>query len=296
MNENDRGGPATNWFEHLAMACDWGIGIPAEHSQKSEAAAQAAFEEIDRLEAQLSRFRTESDIARLNRLNPGEWLTIGPALLDCLTIAARVHEATAGAFDIGVGALVPGRTPSDSPENRVNPQIGMRCLRVDAAARCVQVSIAGVVFDLGANGKGYAVDFAVEILQAWGVPAAIVHAGQSSMRAFGNCNWPVAVRDPREEAQRIAEFALKNESLGGSGLRTRGAHIIDPRTVQPVTNIAGAWVRADDAAHADAISTAMMVMTRDEVDRFFAANPEIGGLRAEEDGPALRLSGWGRWR
>lgn len=296
MSESDRGDTAANWYNHLAMACDWGIGVPAGSSLQCEAAAHAAFEEIDRLEAQLSRFRTDSDIARLNRLQPGDWLTIGPALLDCLTIAARVHESTGGAFDIGIGALVPGRTGTDLRDNSAVRPASMRCLCVDAEARQVQVSVAGVVFDLGAIGKGYAADCAVAILQEWGVSAAIVHAGQSSIRAFGDCDWPVAVRDPRDEAQRIAELTLKNESLGGSGLRTRGAHIIDPRSGQQVTGVAGAWARADDAAHADAISTAMMVMARDELDRFFAANPEIGGLRADVDGPELRLSSWGRWR
>lgn len=296
MKPTSRDFANVHWLEHQAMACDWGVGVRDVDAGKARSAAQAAFDEIDRLETELSRFRTDSDITRLNRLRPGESLTVGPAMMDCLAIAARVHGATGGAFDIGVGALVPGRGQPNSLEKTQKRSVGMRCLRVDAEARQVQVSTAGVIFDLGAIGKGYAADCAVEILQEWGVSAAIVHAGQSSIRAFGDCDWPVAVRDPRDEAQRIAELVLKNESLGGSGLRTRGAHIIDPRTGQSVTDVAGAWARAGDAAHADAISTAMMVMTRDELGRFFAANPEIGGLLAEGNGPEMRLSSWGRWR
>lgn len=295
MSANDRNLPAVRWFEHQAMACDWGIGIREKTAQSAEAAAQAAFDEIDRLEAELSRFRSDSDIARLNRLRPGERLTVGPALLECLTIAARVHDATAGAFDIGVGALLPLGGAAQLQGAPCEKTIGMRCLRVDAARRQVWVSSAGVVFDLGAIGKGYAADCAAAVIQEWGISAAIVHAGQSSIRAFGDCAWPVAVRDPREDRRKLADLSLRNGSLGGSGVRVRGAHIVDARTGEPVAGVDGAWALAADAAYADAVSTAMMVMSAEEIDRFFASNPGIGGMRATSADSELQLRRWGTW-
>ena len=82
MAANELDPAREHWFEHFAMACDWGIGIRSVSEKSAGAAAQAAFDEIDRLESELSRFRSDSDITRLNCLQPGEWLTVGFVVID----------------------------------------------------------------------------------------------------------------------------------------------------------------------------------------------------------------------
>ncbi|MBI5864771.1 MAG: FAD:protein FMN transferase [Planctomycetes bacterium] len=279
-------------FAHFAMACDWLIAIPACESQPAESAAQAAFEEVDRLERELSRFRPDSDIARINALRSGESTQVGADAVECLALAASVHDETGGAFDVGVGALV-GQVPQPPP-----PPVGMRCLRVAPAARTVMQTQAGVVIDLGAIGKGYAVDRAVEVLRDWKIAAALVHAGQSSVFGFSDdaqLSWRVGVRNPLDQASILGTVELRNESLSASGRRIHGSHIIDPRTRQPALRAIGAWARAGSAAVSDAVSTALMVMDDSEIAAFSARHAAIGCLHALEADGSLRLRELGDW-
>lgn len=93
-------------FAHDAMACRWGIHILGHERDYAEQAARAAFAEVDRLEQELSRYVETSDIARINALGAGERLRIGPDAFDCIELAQRLCEATNGAFDVTVGALL----------------------------------------------------------------------------------------------------------------------------------------------------------------------------------------------
>ena len=86
-------------FEHVAMACDWEIWVAHSDGEYARQAAFAAFEEVDRIEADLSRFREDSDIRRLNSATPGETIRIGPYARDCLVLGGEVSDLTGGAFD-----------------------------------------------------------------------------------------------------------------------------------------------------------------------------------------------------
>ena len=66
-------------------------------------AAQAAFALVDRLEGELSRFRPNSDITRINHLTAGESARVGEAALECLLIARHLYDLTDGAFDVAIG-------------------------------------------------------------------------------------------------------------------------------------------------------------------------------------------------
>ena len=124
-------------------------------------AAQAAFALVDRLEGELSRFRHNSDITRINHLHAGESARIGEAALECLLIARHLYDLTGGAFDIAVGT-------------------GLPSLVIDAEACAVRAEADGVRLDLGGIGKGYAVDLVAELLEEWGLERAFVHGGFSS--------------------------------------------------------------------------------------------------------------------
>ena len=90
------------------MATQFELTIVQEDIEGSYAAqaAAAVWEEIDRLELELSRFKPGSDIWRINHSKKGESCPIGLATLDCLQLAKAVHAETAGAFDITVGPLM----------------------------------------------------------------------------------------------------------------------------------------------------------------------------------------------
>lgn len=292
-------------FGHEAMACEWEIFVVGETPDYAAQASGVAFEEIDRVERDLSRFRTDSDVTRLNSLPPGESLRIGPIAFDCLELAAAVSAATAGAFDVTIGGLLRSaggvRKEITPLEQRSSPPApaaavhGMRFLHLDRAARTVRKDIDGLVIDFGAIGKGYGVDVAAETLREWRIRAALIHSGQSSLFAIGSPDgaaaWMVEIRDP-QSGGALGRVALRNASVSGSGIRIHGRHIVDPRHGTATAGRAGAWAIAGSAALSDAVSTAAMVLADDELEAFSARFPDIALLTIDESGAKRTLGPW----
>ena len=92
-------------FSHEAMATVYELYIVDEDEDYARAGAQAAFAEVDRLELEMSRFLSNSDISRLNAAEHGEIVDLGMDTFECLRRAKEMHDKTGGAFDISVGAL-----------------------------------------------------------------------------------------------------------------------------------------------------------------------------------------------
>ena len=90
-------------FSHEAMATVFEVYAVHPDERYAAQAAQAAFDLVDRLERELSRFRSNSDIARVNHLAAGETARLGSSAMECLLIARHVYELTGGAFDIAIG-------------------------------------------------------------------------------------------------------------------------------------------------------------------------------------------------
>ena len=140
---------------------------------------------------------------------------------------------------------------------------------------------AGVQVDLGGIGKGYAVDKMAELLREWSIDTALVSGGYSSVRALDGPaetnGWPLTLSNPENRKEILVRSNLQNRALGSSGIK-KGRHIIDPRTMQPVRDKLAAWSSATDAATADALSTAFMIMSPDEIERYCSHHPEIGAM------------------
>lgn len=255
-------------FAHEAMACTWEVLIDADSRQYAANAAQAAFDEIDRLEQTLSRFIPHSDIGRINALSARQSVQVGIEAIDCLELAAQVSAMTGGAFDVTFASRVD------------RASVGEPLLHVDRASRRVFVSADGVVVDLGALGKGYAVDQAVAVLREWGIERGLVHSGQSSVFALGGAvqGWKVALRDPRDHARTLGHVWLRDASLSGSGVAIHRGHIIDPRSGHAGQTPPGSWAVAPSAALSDALSTAFMLLPGREIEAICARHPGVGGV------------------
>ena len=189
-------------------------------------AAQAAFALVDRLERELSRFLTNSDITRINHLAAGESTRVSSSTLECLVIARHMFDLTGGAFDVSIGT-------------------GLPSLELDADDFLVRATADGVRVDLGGIGKGYAVDLMAELLEEWGLERALVHGGFSSVLALeppaGRDGWPLTLSDPAAPSRVLARLSMRQTALGASGVR-KGDHIVDPRTGEPVRGRLAAWV------------------------------------------------------
>ncbi|MFQ5631981.1 MAG: FAD:protein FMN transferase, partial [bacterium] len=174
------------------------------------------------------------------------------------------------------------RMPSPCDLEQAGQRIGLLNLELDETEHTVKLAHThAVAVDLGGFGKGYAIDKVAELLQDWDIENALIYGGRSSIFAISTApdekSWPVTISHPHNPQQVFAHCHLQNRALSGSGLQ-KGKHIIDPRTGKPLLGHRAAWAQALDTATSDALSTAFMVMSCDEIAAFCGRHREISAL------------------
>jgi FAD:protein FMN transferase len=260
-------------FSHEAMATVFEVYAVHPDGAYAAQAAQAAFDLTDRLERELSRFVPNSDISRVNRLAAGESTKVTTSTIECLVIARHMFDLTGGAFDISIGT-------------------GLPSLELNPDDYIVSATKAGVQVDLGGVGKGYAVDLMAELLEEWGVQVALVHGGFSSVLALeppAGGGWPLTLSDPAAPSRVLGRLSVRQTALGASGVRKKD-HIRDPRTGEPARGRLATWValprpsfvhpvdegpRVAATAVADALTTAFMLMSTEEIEALCARTPGL---------------------
>ena len=298
-----------------AMGTVFTIYLYAETGEEAEVALEAAFEEIERVEEALSNYRESSELSRINRLAAQQPVTTDPEVFGLLETALSFGRQSRGAFDVTVGPLMrawgffrgEGRYPSDEELQRAREVVGQDKVQLESADRTVQFAVAGVELDLGAIGKGYAVDRAVKVLSEAGVDAALVDAGSSTLYAMnappGKNGWIVRLPRPEDKSQTVSTVVLRNESLSTSGVYEiffqldgrRYCHVMDPRVGTPVPGILQTTLIASDSTTTDALSNAMFVMGPQEGMKMLATLPNAHGLWIVGEMESQRLVQW-RWQ
>ncbi|MEN6335469.1 MAG: FAD:protein FMN transferase [Phycisphaerales bacterium] len=303
--------PNVHRFSHLAMATTFEVMIQYEDRAYAQQAAMAAFDEVDRIEGALSRFLETSDVTQINHLPAEKPLHIALDTFECLRISAESYDETGGAFDVTVGLLVDcwrdedkkPRTPSQEELQFALDHTGTDLILLDEPSCAVALLASPVRVDLGGVGKGYAVDRMAETLREWSIDRALIHGGFSSVLALdapaGLRGWPVSLSHPKDRSRTLARLDIEHLSVSGSGVE-KGRHIIDPRTGRPVEGKLATWSIARDAARADALSTAFMVMSESEVVEFCREHADTRGLLIlpgdETTGRAERIIPAGAWQ
>ncbi|MBY0459108.1 MAG: FAD:protein FMN transferase [Gemmataceae bacterium] len=292
-----------------AMATTFEIALPVHSHPNAVAAAEDALDLIDALEDQLTVYREHSEVSRLNETACGGFVEVEPHLFDLLARCAVWTKETAGAFDIATGALVKAwgffrREPRVPPPRELNEAVrrsGFRHVVLDAARAGVKFRAKGLELNLGAVGKGYALDRAAELLRGkWGVRSALLHAGGSSARAIGSPpgdgrGWPIRLRHPTNATESLGTAYLRDAGLGTSAATfqffeyngRKLGHLLDPRRGWPAEGTLSASVTAPTAAEADAMSTAAFVLGAG-FEPLASLRPALGAvvLEAKEPTPA----------
>ncbi|MFL6658197.1 MAG: FAD:protein FMN transferase [Massilia sp.] len=270
IQENDISRRAQPW---LGTLVDITIDDDLPHQQMTQCHA-AAFAAIARVHRLMNFRGPDSDVARFNASAPGSTLTINAATWAVLAMACRMQAESAGAFHIGVAArlvhwgLLPG---TDHDPVQFDPASALLAM---GEAGQVHKLAAGCI-DLGGIAKGYAVDCALEALQAMGVRDACVNAG-GDLRVMGQAR-PVTLRDPALPGRPAMTLMLKDAALAtsasyfsrtASGGQTVSA-LVDGRTGAAIDIAGSVSVVAPTCMLADAL-TKVVVASGDAHHRLLA--------------------------
>ncbi len=283
-------------FGRRAMACEFQLHFNADQFENAPEAAVAALDRIEELEALLTIYNDESPVCELNREAGGDPILVHPELYELATLSLRLHEITAGAFDVTAGPLSEawgfarraGAIPDGTTISRALDHVGSQYIERDDEELTLRLTKRGVSLNFGGIGKGFALDRATELLEDAAVVDFLFSGGRSSVVARGQCGledpqpWSVGVIHPLRPGRRLAEVFVRDRALSTSGSQTqsfthqgrRYGHIIDPRNGQPVEGVLSVTVLAPTAAEADALSTALFVMGRDEGMKFAQLYPK----------------------
>ncbi len=291
------------------MATTFEVALPAA-TPDAVAAGTDALDLIDELESQLTAYRDDSELSRLNAAGGGP---VEPRLFALLQAAGTLTRDTAGAFDCATGALVEawgfrsrqGRVPPGDVLAAARRASGFRHVVLDAGT--VRFLRDGLSINLGGIGKGYALDRAAERLrERWGVRSALLHAGGSSVRAVGvppgvPRGWAVAVTHPHADGRTLGTVWLADQGFGTSAATfqhfeaggKKYGHLLDPRTGVPAEGTASASVAAPTAAAADALSTAFFVLGTDAAADHCRSRPELAAVLLPDGAEQPTLVGGG---
>lgn len=247
----------------------------------AEKAMRDCSDELKRLEAMLTFFSEDSDIARINRSAGESFVAISADTLKVLSAAKEFSSVSGGAFDITMAPIIRCWNVN-SPEHRIPEQaeiadllklVDSNDLVVNEANRSAYLKRKGQMIDLGGIAKGYAADRAKAIYLENGIESAFINLGGNVLVIGGKPDgspWRVGIQDPRGAMNSfIGVLSLKNKTVVTSGDYQRYFmkgdkryhHILDPRTGYPSNSgIIGATIVADVSMDADALSTAAFVM------------------------------------
>ena len=304
--------PNIHRFFHEAMAAVFSIFIVHPDPDYAAQAARDAFVELDKLEAKLSRFISNSDISQINSLPIGQPLRLSEPAFESIQLCKSLYTETNRAFDITAGLLVDcwlkrnKKTPVSFEERLdfARQHTGLDFVKLDQDNYAVQLLTAPLKIDLGGFGKGYAVDKMADILRDWSIDSALISGGYSSVLVLEPPpdipGWPITLTIPDRNKRIFARLDLKNRAVSGSGMQ-KGTHIIDPRTAKPVETRLAAWSAATDAATADVLSTAFMIMSPTEIEQYCTEHTDtlaviITPQPTDEDPQNKQISWFGQWQ
>jgi thiamine biosynthesis lipoprotein len=280
-----------------AMASRFEVTLASEHARHLDA-ARAALDEVEKVEAALTWFRDTSEVSRVNRGAAAAPVAIGPSLFALLSLCRELHAATGGAFDPASTALSRcwgflerrPRLPTEQEVATARARSGLDKVIADGLSRTVRFAVPGVELNFGAVGKGWALDRVAATLRQRGVSRALLTAGGSSHRGWGDEAWELALRPGGEELGllRLRDAALGTSAAGEQHFEAGGkryGHVLDPRTGWPAEGLRSASAVASEAAVADALSTAFLVGGPALAGPFCAARPGTVALLVTEARP-----------
>jgi FAD:protein FMN transferase len=281
----ERDGLQRHAFTHAKMGTLFRIVVYTPDSAQARTAAAMAFARVDTLNQIMSDYLPDSELNRLSATSgTGQAVKVSPDLWHVLQLSAKASRLSQGAFDVTVGPFVQLwrrsrrqlQLPSAEALAKARQAVGHQHLRLDPKTRTVELLVPGMRLDLGAIGKGYAVDEALKVLQRQGISAALIDGGGNvvvSQPPPDRPGWQVAVGQAgRQTADTTRYLRLRCAGIASSGdlyqyvelEGQRYSHIVHPQTGLGLTHQREVTILAPNGTTADWLSTALSVLEPEE--------------------------------
>jgi len=283
------------------------VELWAQDARTGNQAIDAVIAEMNRIDAQMSTYKSDSEISRVNARATKAPVKLSDELFDLLQTSIEYSRLTGGAFDItyaSVGFMYDfraGTKPTDAQIAAALPAVNYRFIELDAKNRTVRFTHPNVRIDLGGIGKGHAVDRGIAILQARGIDHALVTAGGDTRiigDRFGK-PWIFGIRHPDDKSKVIAKIPLEDTAISTSGdyeryfdeNGTRYHHIIDPRTGKSASKVRSATILAPTATRTDGLSKTAFVLGPEEAMKLYNRLPDVDAILVTLEGKVLYSTG-----
>ncbi len=290
------------------------------YGENAGQAIDAAFNEMERINALLNNYNSDSEVSMINRqagLNP---VLISSDTMQALQLAKKFGDISRGAFDITIGPLLElwgfaqeeaglGVTEPDIDSVRkAKFYVDYNALELNSGksrndSGTARLKKRGMRIDVGAFSKGYVADRAMQVLKKNGIANALISAG-GTILALGkrpeSTLWRIGIRHPRKPQSFLTVVLLTDKAVSTSGdyekfYKKNGkkrTHIIDPRTGMPVEKMQSVTVIAKSAVESDALSTALFVLGVDEGIDLVNRLPGVEALIVTGEGKIFFSTGW----
>jgi len=267
---------------------------------RASSAVDQALDEILRLDNVMSNFKRDSDLSGMNREAHFHAVRIPPDLYKVIETSLVYSRLSDGAFDVSVGPLVDlwkaalsgGATPSVAELARARACVGFEKIALIAPDQ-IELRSNCMRLDLGAVGKGYAVDRAMEILHSNGIERALIDAGGSTIYGMGappdHDGWLVHLRDPSNRLDPQVKLMGNSVSTSEQTLESTlegdvPGHIVDPASGVPLLSRYAVSVTAKSATASDALSTTLLLLGPEKGLALVARLKDVSAIWVSADG------------
>lgn len=285
-------------FHSYEMGTDFRLTFYASNDSIAEAAAQASWNEVRRLNQIFSDYSTKSEISRLSHESlPYQWLPVSDDLFLVLKQARKISRQSNGLFDVTIGPMTklwrairqasePNKLPSDSIVQMLDQRVGYGFVLLKEPNQ-VQFTRSKIEFDFGGIAKGYAAERVLHSLSTHGIQRAMINAGGDVTVGDpppGKYHWEIVVPWIGERGiSDVQRFKIQNVTIATSGSIHRSilidgerySHIIDPRTGIGSTKQIQATVISSKGMLADAYATILTILNPSEGIRMIESLPDL---------------------
>src|SRR3989339_164818 len=283
------------------------VSIYSNDEKTAGKAIEEALNEMERMDRIMSNYKNDSELSKVNKKAAKSPVPCNEELLDVIEQSQYYSELSGGAFDITVSPIVAlwgffsekGHVPPDKEIEKLLPAVSYKNIVID---RSNNPKKPGTVFlknmqtqiDLGAIGKGYAVDKALEIIKKCGIDNGCINLGGNIYvlgTPPGKNAWKIGVQHPRNKDEILGYLELKNEATATSGdyerffefNGQRYSHIINPQTGRPVSGTLATTIVAPTGTEVDALSTIVFVLGREKGMELIKKIPNADAMIAYEE-------------